>query len=234
MIRLRLCDNVSHMLGKNHATLAATGWLALATPIAAATNTSFTTSELAVGAIVCAGAGVLPDIDHPDSRVSKSLGPVTGLASWIVSNLAGGHRQRTHTLWFVALAALGTAVAVTNPVASGVIAGLCVALAVSLVGPSLGFRVRTWHSLIAGIGVGYLVSSVVLPGTWLVWAVAGGCAAHLVGDALTPQGVPIFWPAKTRIRVPLFRTGGAIEKVVGVGLLFTTIYLSWTTFGAVA
>lgn len=219
------------MLGKNHATLAAAGWLAAAVPVSEALNAPLTTSEFAVGAVVCAGAGVLPDIDHPDSRVSNSLGPVTGAASYVISALAGGHRQRTHTIWFPALtAALAHFATAAHPAAGPVIAGLLVGLAVSLVGPSLGVRVRTWHSLVASAAAGALVHTTVPAGPWLTAAVAAGCLLHLVGDALTPQGIPLMWPAPGRVRIPVFRTGGITERVVGVLLLGTVVYLSYEAF----
>ncbi|EJL6490346.1 metal-dependent hydrolase [Vibrio sp. Vb5031] len=49
-------------------------------------------------------------------------------------------------------------------------------------------------------------------------AVCFGFVAHLIGDALTPAGVRLFWPLTIKIRSPIcFRTGGFIEY------LFTTV-----------
>ena len=39
----------------------------------------------------------------------------------------------------------------------------------------------------------HLVGSVAPSMMWLILATAGGCAWHLVGDALTVEGVPFLW-----------------------------------------
>lgn len=56
-----------------------------------------------VGSLVCAGAALLPDIDHPKARISNSFGPLTRGLAHFVETIAGGHRHMTHTLWFVIL-----------------------------------------------------------------------------------------------------------------------------------
>lgn len=50
-------------------------------------------------------------------------------------------------------------------------------------------------------------------------AVGFGFVAHLIGDALTPAGVRLFWPLSIKIRSPIcFRTGGFIEYVFTTAL----------------
>lgn len=46
--------------------------------------------------------GLLPDIDTPTSKASKSLGIVSKSIS-IIINKTFGHRKNTHTIWFVAI-----------------------------------------------------------------------------------------------------------------------------------
>lgn len=48
------------------------------------------------GAVVCAGAALLPDIDHPNSRITHAGGAVTEALCWVVRR--GGHRGPTHYL----------------------------------------------------------------------------------------------------------------------------------------
>lgn len=45
-------------------------------------------------------------------------------------------------------------------------------------------------------------------------ALAFGIIAHLIGDALTPAGIRLFWPLPTKFRSPIrFQTGGFVEYV---------------------
>lgn len=58
-------------------------------------------------------------------------------------------------------------------------------------------------------------------------ALAFGFLAHLVGDALTPAGVRLFWPFDIKIRSPLcFRTGGFIEYLFTTSLA-TVAAMQW-------
>lgn len=59
--------------------------------------------QYAIGIAICAGAAVLPDIDHPGSGVSRTFWHVTRGFAWVVCKLSGGHRNGTHSF-------LGTAV----------------------------------------------------------------------------------------------------------------------------
>ena len=67
-------------------------------------------SGVAVGALVSAGAALLPDVDHPSASVARSLPPLTVWVARLVSAVGGGHRGITHSLvgavLFVALVAV--------------------------------------------------------------------------------------------------------------------------------
>lgn len=73
------------------------------------------------------------------------------------------------------------------------------------------------HSL-AGMSivlvVATLVSQLWLDIGWLVPAIALGYLSHLILDLLTPGGVPLLWPMRKTISLPLARTGSFIERVV--------------------
>ncbi|HEY9472229.1 MAG TPA: metal-dependent hydrolase, partial [Mycobacteriales bacterium] len=94
-------------MGRTHALSGAVGMLAV-TPAVAALAPSLTPHgpvALAAGTVVAAGAALLPDLDHPRATVARSLGPVTGALSKVVAAVSGGHRQATHSVAGVLLAA---------------------------------------------------------------------------------------------------------------------------------
>lgn len=98
------------MMATSHSVSGALLFAAVAAPLASATG-AFTVDApiLIVGSLVCAGAALLPDIDHPAARLSNSIPPFTKMLAHFVETVAGGHRHMTHTIWFVVLAFLATA-----------------------------------------------------------------------------------------------------------------------------
>ena len=114
------------MLGKSHALSGAVGWVAGSSLLAMAGHAP-PGSVVLLGAVVSTGFALLPDVDHPGSTVSRTLGPITGLLSAGVAGGAaalrrsscahcagiadrGGHRAVTHTAVFAVT--LGLIVAV--------------------------------------------------------------------------------------------------------------------------
>jgi membrane-bound metal-dependent hydrolase YbcI (DUF457 family) len=198
------------MLGRDHALTGAVVFAALGPTL------HVTGGHLAAGVVLTAGAGVLPDIDHPDSTISRSFGFMTEGFAWLVDRLSGGHRHGTHSL--VGIAAFT--------------AGALVAGAYQISGPragSAGHVAFSWHMVPAGLYLALLYSSALralhvgghhgdllgiasavitcytgadlfrIPvGPWhvpmLAVATGLGCAAHIAGDELTHGGCPIFWP----------------------------------------
>src|SRR6201994_288382 len=80
------------MMGRDHALSGAFAFAALA-PLLHVSE-----AHLAAGVVLTAGAGVLPDIDHPDSTISRSFGFLTEWFTWVVDRISGGHRHGTHSL----------------------------------------------------------------------------------------------------------------------------------------
>ena len=199
------------MMGRTHALSGAVGMLAV-TPAVSAVTPSLTPHgpvALAAGTVVAAGAALLPDLDHPRATVARSLGPVTGALSKVVAAVSGGHRQATHSVAGVLLAAglfgvAGSAGGWWAWVPVTLLAGLAVA-AVGLSKP-----VAAW----AGAGLVVAASAVagVDLGSWLGLSVAIGCAAHLAGDCATVQGCPLLWPWRRRYEYAHLRTGGRGEQ----------------------
>jgi membrane-bound metal-dependent hydrolase YbcI (DUF457 family) len=167
------------MLGRTHVLSAAVVFLA------AAPLLHTTPAGTVGGTAVAAAAGLLPDLDHPNSTIAHTLGPITGVLARVVARLSGGHRHGTHSLIGVTAFTLLTA-----------------------------WIVGRWH----------------LPALIPV-AVAVGAATHVAGDALTPQGVPLLWPLRWRLAVPVVpRTGGLVERaVVAPALALTGLWLVGST-----
>lgn len=178
--------------------------LAVGAPVAAWCGVTLTASDLAGCAVVGAGAAMLPDVDHPQATVARSLGPVTYALSRVVAKLSGGHRNGTHTIPFAILVALGLGWLLD---ATG---GPWAALAICFFFSSLVVRTLTEAHGAVCAAVSAIVAATIVavaPGEeWIPWAVGFGCLLHLLGDVVTPEGVPVLWlPGRRfpRVSVPL-------------------------------
>lgn len=196
------------MLGRDHALSGALAFAALGPAL------HVTGTHLAAGVVLTAGAGVLPDIDHPDSTIARSFGFLTEGFARLVARLSGGHRHGTHSLAGIVVftaGALGAGVfQLSGPNTGGhwlfswhmVPAALFLALLYSSALRAL--RIGGHHGDLLGIGAAVITcyagwDLIRLPvATWhiplLTVATALGCAAHILGDELTHGGCPIFWP----------------------------------------
>jgi len=59
----------------------------------------------------------------------------------------------------------------------------------------------------------------------LIPAAAIGYLSHLALDALTPGGVPLFWPKRRKYSLPLVKTGSPLERVVFLPALAATMLI---------
>lgn len=211
------------MQGYSHALTGAAGWLmattavhvplgflgypGVAVPLSA--NLFVTPVETAlIGAVVCAGAAMLPDTDHPQGSIAHSLPPVTQLLCHGVNHVSGGHRHGTHSFVgvaaFMVVALLASVIVVpvqgrTVAVGAGIVAVLLTAFAVKALRVKPGGR-----GSVLNTAIGPWVISVLTAGAatylldyrweWLAFAVGWGAFIHIVGDGLTTQGVPWLWP----------------------------------------
>ena len=215
------------VLGKNHAVYAAAAWVG-AWPftwylpgVSEEVVNDF--GLLTITTAVAAGAGVIPDLDHPDARPSKHFGICTRLVSRALNSASGGHRFGTHSFLFAALLGVISWLAWLFPdefgrLAASIACAFCASVGLTLAGPSLGIRIPSAVS----------VASAVIP-AWYAWVyfdrispflwvlAAGGVIVHIACDAVTKGGVPLFWPfTKKRFMLGLFRVGGRGESVAGV------------------
>ncbi|MGY1604277.1 metal-dependent hydrolase [Geodermatophilus sp. SYSU D00815] len=177
---------------------------------------------VAQGAWVAAAGGfaMLPDLDQQRTTISRMWGPITDLPAALINKVSGGHRWGTHDAVLAPLAFgfLALAAARTFPTSL-----LVLALAI-------GLALRALHFVIPGRAENTVIGNLVIswggawlfldhspPPTWLPYAVAVGVLAHVVGDFLTREGipVPVVWVVrKCRISPIHLRTGATVEKVL--------------------
>ncbi|WP_449240566.1 metal-dependent hydrolase [Desulfoscipio gibsoniae] len=94
--------------------------------------------------------------------------------------------------------------------------GSKVPIAPSAIKMTLGHR-GPLHSLAAAVAL-YILFQWYLPQVlpalipyvnhWIFW----GYTSHLLLDMLTPEGVPLLWPVRGRLAVPLAHTGSIMER----------------------
>lgn len=213
------------MMGTSHATSGAFGWL-LAAPLAGgAILGGFTAPELLAGAVVCAGAALLPDIDHPRATIAHTLGPITMGIAKFVNLVSGGHRQGTHSILFVLLSGVVTwLLASWSDIAALAIVWAMVALALKalhLAPKRMNSTLRTVVTAAEAAAITWLIARYAGDSwEWLGIAVAAGSALHIIGDMLTPEGCPLLWPYKRRFALPVIpHTDHWLETKVFVPLM---------------
>ncbi|MEV5505533.1 metal-dependent hydrolase [Streptomyces orinoci] len=116
------------MMGPAHSLSGAAAWLGLGAAMAAA-GEPMPWPVLVVGALICAGAALAPDLDHKSATIARAFGPVSRVLCELIDKLShavyqatrgqgdprrnGGHRTLTHTaLWAVLIGAGSSALAV--------------------------------------------------------------------------------------------------------------------------
>ena len=191
------------MNGKGHALTATLGWFAAAPLAAQALHHPIGRWELAAGGLVAAGAGMLPDIDHPGATAARTFGPFGRAVAKAVSKVARGHRGRTHRISFAITAGLGTAWSASHwSWGAAVVTAVVAAWAWRQLGPDLRLEVIRCDvdAIVAGTAAGVATFVWLTPGWWLPAAVAAGALVHLAGDRLFGNR--------------LVRVDGPIERVV--------------------
>lgn len=211
------------MMGYTHALTGAAVYLA-----AAPLLVDITPLGLTAGVVVCAGAAMIPDPDHPSATIARTFGWPTQMLAKGVAAVSGGHRQGTHGLLFAALAGFLVWLACLTGTVGQV---ACMTLALGLGARSLGWTQSGVIANLTTFGVCALLSTAIVETTpvgWLPVAYTLGCLAHLAGDMCTNSGVPLLWPLPMRFRVAWFTTGGDVEKYLVTPLL--TLALLWLGF----
>ena len=182
-------------------------------------------------------AGVFPDIDHPNSELGKWFRPVGKMLP---------HRGITHSFLGTAIFGgslyflLGNYGTYFNYfLIFGAIFGVYLAQKI--------FKHKLNHldnnsKLIGRHHISFLlqIATVILYGflaclwflawndalkTQALYLLIVGYLAHIVGDFVTIEGVPLFFPIKTKFGLKLFRTGSEVEAFVGFLLFILNAYL---------
>ena len=191
------------MMGGHHAICGAAAWVTITSsaPYMLGAHPLPARSVL-IGAVVTAGAALLPDVDHHNATIAHSGGLVTQTIADVAETVSGGHRHGLHSL----LAVVGFTAATwaaqfwqaTVPVLGLIPAGsLLLLLALIAFGSralklSRGGALKLWVSAaVAAVGILYFAPQEL---DWLPMSVLIGVVVHLVGDLMTVGGLPLLWP----------------------------------------
>lgn len=199
------------MMGRTHALTGIAAGISM-TMYAA----KFPVTDAVIGIVVCAGAALLPDIDHPRSTVSNTYGPLTRGLSWVMNTLTGGHRRGTHSLPGIFVMGLAAQAGVMARETTAGKVGLCVILSLLMSALVRLLRIPGWLDDLLPIPV--VIGLVCLTHIRLdivPVALMAGCAVHVVGDILTKTTCPVFWPFSNKgVKLALFKTNGPFERFV--------------------
>jgi len=228
------------MMGHSHALSGAVGWMAVV-PLLDGTEILGTTfhmgpGEIIAGALVCAGAALIPDLDHKSATITQTYGALTQTLGAFMNWVFGGHRNGTHSLLFaVIMGAIAQSLALWSEMAVQVFVFLLVGIAFNGLGLGLD-KNRTAAGVINALLTAGVTLALYSAGTdyaWMGAAVAFGCLLHFVGDMATHMGVPLLWPF-TGYRVGQnvgFKTDGKIERnVVTPALTIAIVIYSFYLF----
>lgn len=231
-------------MGRSHAVSGMLAWITSGA-IAPILGIHPSIPDLALGALACAGAALLPDLDLPGSSAAGVFGRASDRLAGLIHRAAGGHRHATHSL-LIAAATTGVTALATFLGGTWIAAPLLFVLA--------AMTFRAWHTAPAlGVFTAAMLATAVAITThlgvtqlgWMPAAVGIGYLTHLAGDCLTAHGCPLLWhpprPRKARITklrkdfrsytLPLItHTGNEIERYLvlplmcaaGIALLVTT------------
>jgi membrane-bound metal-dependent hydrolase YbcI (DUF457 family) len=195
------------MMGGHHAASGAAAWVAV-TSTAPIAFGWYPVSDVGVmtGALVCAGAALLPDADHHSGTIAHSLPPVSEGVTRIVATVSGGHRAGTHSIlgiavftaiaWVAGLLTIRTEAFGDVLIGPGVMAVLLIAFALRALRLTRNGRVWPWTTSLTLAGL----VAVFAPEEWywMPFCVGLGCAVHVLGDLVTTNGVPLLWPLRFR------------------------------------
>ena len=192
------------MMGVNHATTGAAAWVALTATIPGLTTGLYPVGHIGVftGAIVCAGAALLPDADHHNGTIAHSVPVVGSVVAGAIGHAAGGHRHGLHSIIGVAGVAFGsflldyvklpTTWHGVLPLGAGLATMALTAFAAKALKLTKGGWIMPW--LLGLAMAAFIVFFAPANLTWLPLAIVLGYVVHLLGDALTVGGIAWLWP----------------------------------------
>ncbi|WP_458683342.1 metal-dependent hydrolase [Prescottella equi] len=206
------------VMGPTHAMSGAAVGLAAAAIMPAEWGGPTSLAETLAWAGVCAGAALLPDLDHPQSTVARSFGVASQIASeginagssafYGLTRTAkdgareGGHRTLTHTLGFAILLGVGVSALVAAFGKPAIIGTLFFTLGLAIRGLAGDWsKKQGWLAVTLAAALLAVLAWQAFPAETgsvsLGVAVALGCVTHCLGDAITKEGIPFLAPFVT-------------------------------------
>lgn len=180
------------------------------------------------------GAAILNDIDHPDSTVSSTYGPITGVLSKVLD-----HRKQTHSVPGIAL--FGTLITFCSVHSDNMIAKAVLFVVLVLIWSSTIrlFKIGGWLDDFAPIPFAGMIT---FGEPWLnmigippfPFKILGPCVVlgmlvHVVGDLVTYQPIPVMWPfSKKGTSFKIFKAGSWFEYwIIQIGVILGTSLMTW-------
>ena len=187
--------------------------------------------------IFVAFSSLLPDIDHPNSEISNFFPGI---------NKALPHRGVTHSIFGVGAFTFALNFLLQRDATFSVILILGSLIGVYILSKIMTKKIYEINNATKDFfstkqmklviktfsGTLYVFLAMLI---FLIWKerfrleiatlLIIGYAGHIIGDFITKDGIPLFWPLKVRSGLKIFRTGGAFESFLGILLFFTNIYL---------
>lgn len=191
------------MMGKGHAVSGAAAWIAVTStaPLALGIEPLPAQSVL-IGALVTAGAALLPDADHHNGTIARSGGILTRGVAAAAGAASGGHRHGLHSLLAIAAFTAATLFAASFeatvpvlgliPAGSALILLALVAFATKALKLQRGGMIKLWATALAATVAVLWFAPAELE--WLPMSVMLGVIMHLAGDLITTGGLPLLWP----------------------------------------
>ncbi|WP_298252779.1 metal-dependent hydrolase [uncultured Arthrobacter sp.] len=210
------------MMGAHHAACGSAAWIAVTTHVevslgVAAATPPFLPDTIALGlgflevspvgvvtgALVTAGAALLPDADHHNATIAHSLPPLSNAVCSGIGAISGGHRHGTHSIigivafvsmaWVAGLWTLDTEA--FGRVFPG--AGLLAVLLVSFAAKALKIipdRMRKSPWAVGLVAGAFVCAFAPEEQFWFPVAVGLGVSVHVLGDMLTTGGCNLLHP----------------------------------------
>lgn len=189
------------MMGTSHAISGAAVFLAATSSTMGLGLLELSSAERLAGTLVCAGAALLPDADHPNATIAYSF-PGGSIVTGMIGAASGGHRKGLHCLAAIVAVCVGTVLLSKLTVTpegwdrelhlgTAIMVMCCAAFAGKVL-----HLVRNWFSAwVVGAVIAFVATWFVpTGGVWLLLAMTLGYATHLAGDLITAGGVPLLWP----------------------------------------
>lgn len=189
------------MMGYSHAVSGAAGWLAVTSTAAGFGWVTLEPTEILAGTVLCAGAALLPDADHPSATIAYSVPGIGKAVTGALGAATGGHRKGMHTIWAVLAVLLAslllTFVSTVQTQWGAVnIASFLSIIALTAFSTKVLKIVKNW-ALAWLLGVGFAIAlHFLMPEayTWIPLCVTIGYLIHILGDFLTKGGIAWFFP----------------------------------------